>query len=88
MKKHHLVEAAVTELFWSRDWPEHETVGQPRLALRELRHEEEELQPGRKKPLPPSWKRYRVEEIKDLAIERNISTSGPDGKTLVKEALI
>ena len=79
MKKHQLVEAAVAE---------RETVGQLRIALRELRHEEEELQPGRKKLLPPGWKRYRVEEIKELALERNMSTSGPDGKPLVKEALI
>ena len=79
MKKHQLVEAAVAE---------RETVGQLRLALRELRHEEEELQPGRKKLLPPGWKRYRVEEIKELALERNMSTSGNDGKPLVKEALI
>ena len=67
---------------------ERETVGQLRLALRELRFEEEELQPVRKKLLPLGWKRYRVEEIKGLAVERNISTSGPDGKPLVKEALI
>ena len=40
--------------------------GELRMALRQLRQEEEELQPGRKKLLPPGWKRFRVEEIKDL----------------------
>ena len=88
MRKHQLVEAAVTELLWSRDWAERETVGQLRLALRELRHEEEELQPERKKLLLRGWKRFRVEEIKELAMERNISIYGPDGKPQVKEALI
>ena len=52
MRKHQLVEAAVTELFCSRDRAERETVGQLRLALRELLYEEEELQPERKKLLP------------------------------------
>ena len=33
MKKHQLVETAVTELFWSRDQAERETVGQFRLAF-------------------------------------------------------
>ena len=70
-KKHQLVESAVTELFWSRDWAERETVGQLRLALRELRHEEEDLQPERKKILPLGWKRFRVKEIKELGMERN-----------------
>ena len=37
MRKHQLVEAAVTELLWSMDRAERETVGQLRLALRELR---------------------------------------------------
>ena len=67
MKKHKLVEAAMTELFWStgpsaRQWAISFAGTPPR--------------------------RYRVEEIKELAVERNISTSGPDGKPLVKEALI
>ena len=88
MRKHQLVEAAVTELLWSRDRAERETVGQVRLALRELRRQEEELQPERKKLLPPGWKRIRAEEIKELALERNISMTGPDGKRQVKEALI
>ena len=53
MRKHQLVEAAVTQLLWSRDRAERETVGQLRLALRELRQEEEELlQPERKRLLP------------------------------------
>ena len=77
MRKHELVEAAVTELLWSRNRAERETVRQLRLALQELRYEEEELRPGRKKLLPPGWKRDRVEEIKELAVERNISTSEP-----------
>ena len=64
MRKHQLVEAAVTELLWSRDSAERETVGQLRLALRELRQGEEELQPERKKLLPLDWKRFRAEEIK------------------------
>ena len=72
----------------SRDMAERETVGQVRSALRELRRQEEELQPERKKLLPPGWKRIRAEEIKELALERNISMTGPDGKRQVKEALI
>ena len=73
MRKHQLVEAA---LLWSRDRAERETVGQLRLALRELRQEEEELQPERKRLLPHGWKSFRAE------------VCGPDGKTKVKEALI
>ena len=49
-----------------------------------IRRKEEELQPGRKKLLPPGWKRFRAEEIKELAMERNISIYGPDGKPQVK----
>ena len=60
MKRHQLVRGGI--------WAERETVGQLRLALRELRHEEEELQPVRKKLLPPGW-RYQVEEIKELATD-------------------
>ena len=54
IRNHQLVEAAVTKLLWSRDRAERETVRQLRLALRELRQEEEELQPRRKKPAP-TW---------------------------------
>ena len=48
-KKYQLVEAAVTELLWSRDTAERETVEQLRLARQELR-QEEELQPEIKEP--------------------------------------
>ena len=51
MRKHQLVDAAVTQLLWSRDGAERETVGQLRLALQEPPQEEEELQPERKRPL-------------------------------------
>ena len=51
------------------DGEELETVGQVRLVLREVRREEEELQPERKKLLPPGWKRFRAEEMKELALE-------------------
>ena len=51
MREHQLVAAAVTKLLWSRDRAELETVGQLRLALRDLRQEEEELQPERKNTL-------------------------------------
>ena len=85
MRKHQLVEAAP---LWSRDRAEQETVGQLRLALRELRQEKEELQPERKRLLPHGWKRFQADEIKELAMERNIPVCGPDGKTKVKEALI
>ena len=44
-------------------------------ALWQLRHEEDELQHERKKLLPLGWERFRVEEIKELAMERNISVS-------------
>ena len=87
-RKHQLVEAAVTQLLWSRDRAERETVGQLRLALRELRQEEEELQPERKRLLPHTWKRFRAEEINELAMERNIPVRGPDGQAKVKDALI
>ena len=88
MRKHKLAEAAVTQLLWSRGRAERETVGQLRLALREPRKQEEELQPERKRLLPHGWKSVRAEEIKELAMERNIPVCGPDGKTKVKEALI
>ena len=88
MRKHQLVEAAVTKLLWNRDRAERETVGQLRLALRELRQEVEELQPERKKILPPGWKRFRAGNIKELALELNIPICGPNGKPQVKEALI
>ena len=78
----------MTEPLWSRDRAERGTVGQLRLALRELRQEEEELQPERKKLLPPGWKSFRTEEIKELAMEQNIPICGPNGKPQVKEALI
>ena len=73
---------------WSRDRAERETVGQLRLALREHRQEKEELQPERNKLLPLDWKRFRAEEIKELAMERDIPICGPNGKHQVKEALI
>ena len=60
-----LVEATVTQLLLSRDRVERETVGQLRPALRELRREDEP-QPERKRRLPPDWKRFRAEEIKEL----------------------
>ena len=88
MRNHQLIEATVTQLLWSRHKAERETVGQLRLALRELRQEEEELQPERKRLLPPGWKRIRAEEIKELAMERNIPIGGPTGKPQVKVALI
>ena len=84
IRKNQLVEAAVTELLWSRDRAERETLGQLRPALRELRHEEEELQPERKKLLPLGWKRFRAEEIKEVSMERNIHISEPDGKPQVR----
>ena len=80
MRKHQLVEAAVTKLLWSRDRAERETVEQLRLALREPQQEEAELQPQRKKLLPPGRKRFRAEEIKELAVERNTPICGPHGK--------
>ena len=46
MKKHQLVEAAVTELFWSRDRAERETVGQLRLALRNSATRRKNFSPG------------------------------------------
>ena len=52
-------------------------MGQLRLALRELRQREEELQPKRKKLL--TWLE---------ATERNIPICGPNGQPQVKEALI
>ena len=63
-------------------------MGQLRLALREVRREEEERQPERKRLLPPDWKRFRTQEIKELAMERIIPVCGPDGKAKAKEALI
>ena len=59
-------------------------MGPFRLALRELRQEEVELQPERKKLLPLGWKRFRAEEIKELAMERTIPIGGPNGKPQVK----
>ena len=88
MRKHQLVQAAGTKLLWSRERAERETVGQLRLPLRELRQEEEELQLERKKLLPLGWKRLRAEEMKELAMERNIPICGPNGKPQVNEALI
>ena len=88
MRKHQSAEAAVTELLWSRDRAERETVGQLRLAVREFGQEEEKLQPERKKLLPPGWQRFRAEEIKELAMERNIPICEPNGKPQVKETLI
>ena len=79
------VEGAVPQLLWSRDRAEREMVGHLRLALRELRREEEEQ---RKRLLPPGWKRFRAEEIKEVVMERSVPVGGPDGKTKVKEALI
>ena len=38
---------------------------------------EVELQPERKKLLPLDWKRFRAEEIKELAMERTIPIGGP-----------
>ena len=70
MRKHQLV-------LWSRDRAERETVGQLRLALRELRQEEEEPQPERTRLLPLGWKRFPVAEIKELAMERNIPFVDP-----------
>ena len=55
---------------------ERETVGQLRLA-----------QPERNKLPPLGWKRFRAEEIKELAVERNIPIGGPNGKPQVNEAL-
>ena len=52
-----LVDAAVTQLLWSRDGAERETVGQLRLALREPRQEEEELQPEREGGFEPKRSR-------------------------------
>ena len=65
-----------------------ETVGHLRLALREIRREEEELQPERRRRLPPNWKRFRAEEVKELVIVQNILVCGTDGKGKVKEELI
>ena len=62
-------------------------MGQLRLALWELRQEEEELQPERKRLPPTGWKKLRVDETKDLAMERNILNRGSVGKAKVKEAL-
>ena len=76
----------MTELVRSRDRAERETVGQLRMALRELRQEEEELQPERKKLLPPGWKRFRAAEIKELAMARNIPICGPNGMPQVKDS--
>ena len=77
MRKHPFDETAVTQLLWSTDRVERETVGQLRLSMRELRQEEEELQPEPKKLLPLSWKRFRAEEIKELVMERKIPVCGP-----------
>ena len=78
-RKHQLVEAAVTELLWSRDWAERDTVGRNSAS--------------RRKNFSPSAGncfhlagRFRVEEIKELALERNISISGPDG-ALIQDLL-
>ena len=61
---------------------------QREILLRFLQATQRDLLPERKKILPPGWKRFRAEEIEELALERNIPICGPNGKPQVKEALI
>ena len=89
MRKHQLVEAAVTQLLWSRERAERETVGELRLAFAGT-----PTRGGRVSARAKETATSRLEKVSSRRIKglgdgtEHPSLVGPDGKAKVKEALI
>ena len=90
MRKAELVELAVLELGWPRRQAEAETVGQLRLALREMRDEQKATTAlaSPQSALPKGLNRMLLAQLREEATTRQIELTKADGKSKTREELI
>ena len=81
------VRAAVTKRLWSSERVEREAARQLKLALREQTDNERAMQPEHQTVLLSGWKRSRLEQVQELAVERNVFRMRINGKPTLKEEL-
>ena len=90
MRKGELVELAISELGWTRRQAEAETVGQLRLALREMKDEQKVTAAlvGPQSALAKGLNRMLLAQLQEEATTRQIELTRADGKSKTREELI